>query len=181
MAALPRNMRQPGCNAQTPKGQVLIECKGHLHCQRQYRSLTCRAFPFFPYFTLKGEFIGISYYWEYEDRCWIISHLDQVSSGYVSEFVTIYETIFQVYPEEKEAFRYHSSMMRRLFSRRKRAIPLLHRNGRAYKISPRDGRKRKISAQDLPKYGPYRVASKLLFPDETSPIQVNSTIKLAYH
>ena len=154
--------------SQTPQGQVLIECEGYQQCQREFRTLTCRAFPFFPYITHQGAFTGITYYWEYEDRCWIISHLDQVTREYVQDFIAAYEIIFQVYPEEKEAFRYHSGMMRRLYGRQKRAIPVLHRNGSVYKVSPRDGRKRKIAAQDLPKYGPYRVASKLLFPDETS-------------
>jgi hypothetical protein len=152
--------------AQTPKGQVLIECKGYTDCQRQFRSLSCWAFPFFPYITVKGEFIGISYYWEYEDRCWVISHLEQVTSNYIQEFVAVYEIIFKAYPEEKEAFRYHSSMMRRLFSRWKRAIPLLHRNGGVYKISPGTGSKRKISVHSLPKFGSYRIAAKLVFPDE---------------
>jgi hypothetical protein len=54
--------------ARTPAGQVLIECKGHLHCQRHFRSLTCRSFPFFPYFDKMGSFLGLSYYWEYEYR-----------------------------------------------------------------------------------------------------------------
>jgi hypothetical protein len=152
--------------AQTPQGQVLIECQGHRHCQRQYRAITCRAFPFFPYLTRQGEFIGITYYWEYEDRCWIISHLDQVTAEYVRDFITTYETIFHVYPQELEAFRYHSGIMRRLFGRNKRAIPLLHRNGKLYKITPKNGRLRKVFPATLPRYGPYRLASRLLFPDE---------------
>jgi hypothetical protein len=155
-------------HAQCPQGQVLIECKGYLYCQRSYRSLTCRAFPFFPYITPQGKFIGLSYYWEYKDRCWVISHLDQVSHHYVSEFVAAFETIFRAYPEEKEAFRYHSGIMRRRFSRHKRAIPLLHLNGRAYKITPKNGRLRKIPLQSLPKFGPYHISSELLFPDEAA-------------
>ena len=34
--------------AETPDGQVLIECLGHQLCQRGFRSITCRAFPFLP-------------------------------------------------------------------------------------------------------------------------------------
>lgn len=152
--------------AQTPLGQVLIACQGHLFCQRHFRALTCRAFPFFPYLTRETEFIGLTYYWEYEDRCWVISHLDQVSTAYIHEFVSAYETIFQAYPQEKEAFRYHSGVMRRSFSRRKRTIPLLHRNGWAYKVSPTSGRKRRVPVQSFPRYGPYKIAARLSFPDE---------------
>jgi hypothetical protein len=152
--------------AKTPASQVLVECMGYLHCQRQFRTLTCRSFPFFPYITKHGDFIGLSYYWEYEDRCWVISHLDQVSIMYLNEFICAYEMLFQAYQGEKETFRYHSSVMRRVFSRRKRSIPLLHRNGGAYKITPANGRMRKISPSSFQKYGPYQVAARLIFRDE---------------
>ena len=153
---------------QTPEGQVLIVCQGHLYCQRQYRALTCRAFPFFPYLNLKGDLLGLSYYWQYEDRCWVISHLDQVSSCYLSEFIATFETLFQDCPAEREVFRYHSSLMRRVFSRRRRAIPLLHKNGCAYKVSPSTGRMRKVPTTASPQFGPYKFASRLAFPDEVA-------------
>jgi len=152
--------------AKTPTGQVLIECNGHLLCQRQFRAITCRAFPFVPYLTHVGEFLGLSYYWDYEDRCWVISNLDQVTDAYIEGFIATYETIFPDYPEEKEAFRYHSSVMRRIYSRRKRAIPLLHRNGNTYKVSPGSGRLTKIHRDSLPRFGPYKIAAELPFPDE---------------
>jgi hypothetical protein len=152
--------------SETPVGQVLIECLGHLKCQREYRSITCRAFPFFPYITREGEFIGLSYYWQYEDRCWVISHLETVNNAYQHEFVSAYDQIFKSYPEELENFRHHSTVMRRIFGRQKRAIPLIHRNGKTYKITPRNGRLRRIDPETLPKFGPYRIAALLPFPDE---------------
>lgn len=152
---------------QTPSGQVLIACLGHERCQREFRSLTCRAFPFFPYVTKERRFIGLSYYWEYEDRCWVISHLHQVSQVYICQFVTTYEALFDQIPEELENFRYHSGVMRRVFGRRRRAIPLLHRNGNAYKVTPRNGRLRRVKVHSLPKFGPYKIAAELPFPDGT--------------
>ena len=149
-----------------PDGQVLVECLGHKLCQRNFRSITCRSFPFYPYLTVQGEFIGISYYWEYEDRCWVISHLGQVSQAYMESFIDAYDTIFQLVPEEVENFRQHSIRMRRIFGRKKRAIPILHRNGSCYKISPASGRMRRVSAQTMPKFGPYRIADRLPFPGE---------------
>lgn len=151
---------------ETPTGQVLIACLGHNQCQRGFRSITCRAFPFFPYIDREGKFIGLSYYWEYEDRCWVISNLKIVSSEYKTEFIAVYDSIFEHVPGEYENFRYHSIMMRRIFGRRHRAIPLLHRNGSAYKITPRNGRKRKVPVDTLPKLGPYRLAASLPFPGE---------------
>ncbi len=152
--------------AETPVGQVLIECLGYEHCQRDYRSITCRAFPFFPYISKERDFLGLSYYWQYEERCWIISNLQTVTPEYGSEFVAAYDQIFAKYPTEFENFRYNSTIMRRVFGRRKRAIPLLHRNGKVYKITPRTGRLRRVDPVNLPKYEPYKTTALLQFPDE---------------
>jgi hypothetical protein len=73
--------------ALAPEGQVLIACKGYQLCQRGFRSLTCRAFPFFPYITRQGQFIGLSVYWEYEERCWVINNMQVVSKLFRQEFV----------------------------------------------------------------------------------------------
>jgi hypothetical protein len=152
--------------AQAPEGQVLIECQGHALCQREFRSVTCRAFPFFPYLTREGAFIGLSYYWEYEDRCWVISNLRVVTPEYRSQFVAAYDELFARVPEERENFRHYSVVMRRVFGRQRRAVPLLHRNGRAYKITPRNGRMRRVPVERFPAFGPYEVAADMPFPDE---------------
>ena len=152
--------------AQAPDGQVLIECLGHTLCQRNFRSFTCRAFPFFPYVNLQGDFICLSYYWDYEDRCWVISNLDRVTPQYVAAFVKTYDALFARWPEERANFRHYAIVMRRIFGRRRRAIPLLHRNGGCYKIAPRNGRMRRVPVEALPKFGPYLIAAGLPFPDE---------------
>jgi len=152
--------------AETPDGQVLIACLGHQHCQRDFRSITCRAFPFFPYVTSAGILIGLSYYWVYEEYCWVISHLKQVTNQYRSQFFTIYEQIFENMPQELENFRYHSQAMRKIFQKMRRAIPLLHRNGLAYKITPHNERLRRVDIATFPKFGPYAIADLLPFPDE---------------
>lgn len=151
---------------QLPDGQVPIACKGHLLCQRGFRSVSCRTFPFFPYITRQGEFIGLGYYWEYEDRCWVISNLSIVSAQYRTEFTAAFDILFQVMPEERENFRQFSTTMRRVFGRQKRAIPVLHRNGQVYKITPRNGRMRRVEVYRLPGFGPYKIAAQLPFPDE---------------
>lgn len=156
-----------GLQDQTPEGQMLIACLGHERCQRNFRSITCRAFPFFPYVSREGKFIGLSYYWEYEGRCWVISNMQTVTLQYLAEFVATYDALFAAMPQELENFYYHSGIMRRVFGRRRRAIPLLHRNGRIYKITPRNGRLRRIPPQSLPSFGPYKIAAELPFPDGT--------------
>jgi len=149
-----------------PDNQVAIVCQGHARCQRDFRAITCRSFPFFPYISLQGKFLGLSYYWEYEDRCWVISNLQVVSQDYLAQFIHAYETIFAWSPAERETFRQHSIHMRRVFGQRHRAIPLLHRNGWVYRISPGSGRLRRAQPDRLPKFGPYRIAARLPFDAE---------------
>jgi hypothetical protein len=152
--------------AQSTPGQVLIACLGHERCQRQFRSITCRSFPFFPYINSQGDFLGLSYYWEYEDRCWVISNLDVVTMEYRNEFMDAYETIFEYMPEEREIYAEHSKLMRNTFQRGRRAIPLLHRNGFAYKITPISEHMRRVPVEALPAFGSYKIAKRLPFPDE---------------
>lgn len=148
--------------------QLLIECLGHIFCQRNFRSITCRAFPFFPYINDKNEFLGLTYYWEYTDRCWIISNLQLVSKGYRLEFVSTFEKLFKLIPDELASFKHQSSTARQVYKRKNRSIPLLHRNGNDYKISSSTGRLRRIKLDSLPKHGPYKIALDLPFPDEVN-------------
>lgn len=154
--------------SQTPQGHQLIACLGHQYCQREYRSVTCRAFPFFPYITPEGDFVGLSYYWEYEDRCWVINNLQGVTSNYRGEFIAAYDFLFDKLPRELSNYMQHSKIMRQIFARRQRAIPLLHRNGFSYKITPSNGRVRRVPAENFPKFGVFKIAAKMPFPDEVS-------------
>jgi hypothetical protein len=153
---------------ETPDGMVLLECQGHRLCQRGYRAITCRAFPFFPYITRDDWFVGMTYYWQYEYACWVVSNLQVVSQEYRGQFIDAFEELFDKMPEERESYRQYSSTMRRVFSRWGRAIPLLHRNGKTYKVTPGNGRMRRVDVNKLPKLGPYRVAAGLPFADELS-------------
>jgi hypothetical protein len=157
----------------TPEGHVLIECLGHEKCQRNFRSITCRAFPFAPYISSSGVYLGISYYWQYEDRCWVISNLDQVTRIFRDECIRAYEWIFNTYPREWDIFKYHSELLRREFGQSNRAIPLLHRNGYAYKITPHNERMRRVDVRSFLKHGPYKIAAAMPFPDEIA--ETNNT------
>jgi hypothetical protein len=141
---------------ETPQNMVLLECKGHRMCQRAYRSLSCRAFPFFPYVTREGWFAGMTYYWQFEPTCWVISNLQVITPQYHAEFMAAFDEVLYHMPGELEGYRALSASMRRVFGRWHRAIPLLHRNGRFYKVTPRDGRMRRADPLRLPKFGPYR-------------------------
>ncbi|MBC8509465.1 MAG: hypothetical protein ISR58_20675 [Anaerolineales bacterium] len=152
--------------AETPADMILIECQGHQKCQRDFRSMTCRAFPFFPYISSEDEFLGLSYYWEYEERCWVINNLDVVTSEYREEFVRTYDELFATESNERNNFAYHAEIMRKKFDEFERQIPLIHRDGNTYLIDPNNERMQIVSPQGLPKFGPYEIAAMLPFPDE---------------
>ncbi len=134
---------------------IATECKGAKFCERDNRSLACRSFPFFPYLTAKDELIGLSYYWYFEDRCWVISNLGVADAKFVREFIAAYETLFVLDPEERGAFRDQSAAMRRTFSRWRRPIPLIGRDGGYFKIL-RGGRMVPTDVDTFRKHGPYR-------------------------
>jgi hypothetical protein len=141
---------------ETPRSMVLLACLGPDRCQRQFRALSCRQFPFFPYVSSDYRFLGLAYEWQFEQQCWAISHLERVSMRYRQEFVAAYDRLFALFQEEFEAYALYSERMRRAFTEQRRRFPLLHRNGLAYLVSPGSERMRRIDAGSLPCFGPYR-------------------------
>lgn len=140
----------------TPKDMILLACLGPSRCQREYRALSCRQFPFFPYVTSGYRFAGLAYEWEFESKCWVISNLSRVTRKYREEFLQTYDWLFAMFQTEFENYAFHSEIMRMEFAKRKRRIPLLHRNGKAYLVSPLSERMKLISCNELPRFGPYR-------------------------
>ena len=77
-----------------------------------------------------------------------------------------FEGFLAALPEERSAFIAHSQHMREEFARLRRGIPLLHRSGGIFTVNPRSQRLRVADPQRLPKFGPYKIAAMLPFPDE---------------
>jgi len=142
--------------ADTPEHMLLLACKGPAHCQREFRALSCRQFPFFPYITSTDRFFGLAYDWEFEESCWVISNLGAVSQAYREEFVRAYDRLLFTIPGEYEGYAIQSDQMRLHFAGRGRRFPLLHRNGNDYLVSPRSERMERILPGHLPKFGYYR-------------------------
>lgn len=121
---------------QTPEHMLLLACRGAAHCQRQFRLLSCRQFPFFPYITADDRFIGLAFFWEFAGKCWVIDNLQQVTPAFRQAFVRTFDGIFDLWAEEYEAYAVTSQEMRDHFAARRRRIPILHRNGKNYLLSP---------------------------------------------
>lgn len=134
-----------------------IECKGAAFCERHNRTLACRAFPFFPYFTREQEIAGISYYWTFEDRCWVISNLQIVEPEFIRQLIWAYQYLFKRDDEERQAYLDQSANMRRVFSRSGRPIPVIGRDGELYKVMPKTGGKLQPAKwSEFRPIGPYR-------------------------
>ncbi len=139
----------------TPDHMLLMACKGTSFCEREYRAISCRQFPFFPYLTSKGEFLGLAYEWNFEEKCWVLSNLHQVTDQYRREFVELYDELLQL-PQEQESYRMLSAQMRNHFIGKKRSITLLHRDGGFMKIDPQHESVQAITTEELPKFGVYQ-------------------------
>jgi len=133
-----------------------IECKGVAFCERENRSMACRAFPFYPYITRENEFVGLAYYWDFEDSCWVISNLAVVDAAFIREFVEAHEMLFEADKDEFDTFRQQAADMRRVFSRRNRYIPLIGRDGGYFKVLPKSGRIVPADPAKFRKHGPYK-------------------------
>jgi len=142
--------------ADTPEHMLLLACKGPAHCQRPFRALSCRQFPFFPYITSSDRFIGLAYDWEFEETCWVISNLGAVTQSYRDEFVRTYDRLLFLWPGEFEGYAIQSEQMRLHYVECGRRFMLLHRNGNHYMLSPRSERLERILTGRLPIFSKYR-------------------------
>ena len=129
-----------------------VECKGFQHCERENRSMACRAFPFFPYITREDEVVGLACFWNFEDRCWVQSNLQIVDPKFVRECIRGYEMLFAADKAERDANREQSAAMRRVFTRWNRIIPLLGRDGEFLAVEPGTHRIRKAHWREYPRH-----------------------------
>jgi hypothetical protein len=140
---------------ETPDTMLLLACLGPELCQRSFRSLSCRQFPFFPYITRDYGFLGMAYNWEFEETCWVISNLGQVTSQYQQEFIQFYDEFFSTWPHELVHYAARSEGMREVFISQKRSIPILHREGGVCLLRPINERVRSTDPDRLSRFGPY--------------------------
>jgi hypothetical protein len=145
-----------GLLSETPENMLLLACLGPADCQRPYRALSCRQFPFFPYVSSDYRFIGMAYEWEFEQTCWVISHLEAVQPRYRQEFIAAYDWLFSNWVEELESYQLHSEDLRAYFLAQQRSIPLLHRDSGTYLLDPTNEHLRRTLPERLSRFGPYR-------------------------
>lgn len=139
-----------------PNSMLLLACLGPDRCQREYRALSCRQFPFFPYISSDYRFLGLACEWEWQDLCWVVSHLHKVSQTYRRQFIEIHDRLFSVFQEVFEDYARHSERLRAYHLAMRRRFPLLHRNKGDYLVSPGSERMQRVIPRTLSKHGNYR-------------------------
>jgi len=122
--------------SELPHDQRFARCKGHTLCERENRSFACRTFPFFPYFTKERSFFGLSYYWEYRGRCWILERWDLVRPDFIDGFVRAWEIVFAKNPQEADFFHSFSATCRGAHTRMDRSFVVIGRDRNAYLKPP---------------------------------------------
>jgi hypothetical protein len=140
---------------ETPEHLLLLSCKGPDLCEREFRATSCRQFPFFPYITSDFRFIGLAHDWEFESKCWILSHMDQVTPEYRQEFVKTFDLIFSYWMDDFDSYAALSEEVREHYLSVHKRLPLLHRNGSDYLISPKNERMIKTNLSNLKTHPPY--------------------------
>jgi hypothetical protein len=134
---------------------MAVHCKGARFCERDNRTIACRGFPFYPYMTRDKQFVGLGTYWVFEDRCWMMSNIEIVDRAFVEEFIATYEALFIKDPTEFKTYVDFSASARRVFSRWKREIALLGRQGELLVVDPKTGAIRPGRKKDFPKAKPF--------------------------
>lgn len=142
--------------SELPHSTCAVECKGVQFCERDNRTIACRAFPFFPYLNRKGEFLGLTVYWTFEDRCWMIHRMNLTELPFIREMVAAFERIFAFDPEEYINMKDYSATARRVYSRAKRPMPMLGRDGGLFKVMPYTHEVRPAKPSDFKPQGAYK-------------------------
>lgn len=121
------------------KESVFVECRGVAHCERHNRSVSCRTFPYEPYFDAEGNLLGLMYNRVMEDKCYLVDRHRIVTREFIRSFLRFFERLIEKLPSEKELYMDQSRNYRRQMSRRKKPVVVLTPEG-PWRAAYREGR-----------------------------------------
>jgi hypothetical protein len=84
-----------------------------------------------------------------------MSNLGTVERPFVEEFLAAYEAVFAHDRKEYESLKDHSAQMRRVFTRWRRIIPLIGRDGGYLAVEPGTHAIRPAQLEEFARHGPY--------------------------
>ena len=108
---------------------TFIECRGVKYCERGNRSISCRTFPYEPYFDTKANLLGLVYNRVIEDKCYLVDRHSIVTKKFIRQYLDFCERFFKLLPSEKELYIEQSRIYRNQMSRRKKPVVVLTLDG----------------------------------------------------
>jgi hypothetical protein len=105
---------------------VFSQCPGPGRCARSKRSFNCMTYPFEPHVNKDGEIVGLTFVNTDKDDCPLVGKSKKVFNPvYISNCITFWRELFELYPEEEELYIDESSKRERRAKRNGTRIPIL--------------------------------------------------------
>jgi hypothetical protein len=108
---------------------VFAVCKGHLQCERDNRSLSCRTFPFEPYLDHDDAFVGIVLSRDFAGLCPLITGDHAFRPDFIAQCCAMWREMFAADADERAFYAGCSRTLRRQYGRDGSPIPVFHEGG----------------------------------------------------
>lgn len=118
---------------------VFLECRGVAHCERGRRSVSCRTFPYAPYFDNGGRLLGLVFNRVLEGKCYLVDRHRAATKKFIAEFLGFFGRLFDLLPAERALYIAQSRLYRQRMSRRKQPLVVLTPDG-PYEAAYRGGK-----------------------------------------
>lgn len=100
--------------------QIFAECQGIKHCDRRYRSLTCRTFPLEPYIDLRGVFVGLTFMKDFikkdkntGTKCPLALKSHDIRQEFIDSHFVYWQELMLRLTDEYKVYTYSSKSLRR--------------------------------------------------------------------
>ncbi|MCS7206034.1 MAG: hypothetical protein NZ853_10090 [Leptospiraceae bacterium] len=119
----PKTKEDHKLKKQETKDQIFCECKGHLHCIRSQRSISCRTFPLEPYLDRRGVFVGLTFIKAFTEKdektgkvkCPLTQRYKDIRQEFIDSHFIFWEKILLRREEEYETYLQTSKELRKEF------------------------------------------------------------------
>jgi hypothetical protein len=110
---------------------VFSECLGPGGCRRSKRSLCCMTFPFEPHVNREGMVVGLVYTKHSTGDCPLVGKPRRIYNPlYISNSITFWQELFDLYPQEEELYIEESGKRERRAKRQGKRIRIFrHKHG----------------------------------------------------
>jgi hypothetical protein len=105
---------------------IFSKCTGVENCLRSKRSMNCMTFPFEPHVNKDGEIMGLAFVNVSKSECPLIGRAPKIFNPvYITNSITFWRELFELYPEEQELYIGESRKRERRAKRQGKKVRLL--------------------------------------------------------